>query len=347
MLIALFAAAAFLVPAREAGAGDKANLKKHYEKGVELYEQEDYEGALEAFVKAKFYRTGWEFGVNIAKCLEKLERYGEAATELALALEEGEGRIPEEVRARLEEKLSGLGGKVAMLSIEGGLREHEDLYIDGRIAGGVTAGGDVYLDVGEYDVEVRVGDHVLVAKKIDLTEPGGKEVLDFEREKEIEIHVGKKGKPAGLKDRWALWSGVALFAAGLGLNIGGAVQGYKTKSYNDDLEEYRNVTMPDQNVCSCFKEDADMDACFGASYTPTGDDIDRVQDICSQESTLSTSQIVLFVLGHALATAGFTLLMVDMDRQLDKRKKKKKKLSLNLKPVFGAGSAGLFLEGRF
>ncbi len=348
MLIAvLFFAAAFLLAAGEARAGDQANLKKHYEKAMELYDQEDYEGALEAFVKAKFYRPGWELGVNIARCLEKLERYGEAATELALALEEGEDDIPAGTRAKLEERLSKLAGKAAILSIEGGLLEHEDLYIDGRPSGGVTTGGNLYLDPGEYDVEVRVGDHVLVSKKTSLTKPGAREVLAFEREKVIEIDTGKKGKSGKLKDRWALWSGVALFAAGLGLNIGGAVVSYNIRSYNDDLGEYRNVTLPSADVCSCFREGADLDACFGGAYAPTGDDIDKVQDICGQDKSLAASQLVLFLLGHVLATAGVALMMVDLDKQLDIRKEKKKKLSLNLRPVFDANSAGLFLEGRF
>ena len=258
MVAALCFSAVCLLPARDTGAEDSGKMKLHYKKGAALYENKDYEGAMEEFVKARFYGPGWELGVNIAKCLEKLERYGEAATALALALEEGEGKIPGDLRTGLEKRLSSLGKKVVVLSISGGLQEHEDLYINGQVTAGVTGSGNIYLDVGQYDVEVRVGEQVLVSKKVDLKEPGGREVLDFERGKEIVIDTGKKKSSGGLKKRWTLWTGLALLLAGHGLNIGGVVQSSQTKSYSQDLEHARLTTTPDHDVCDCHKEDADM-----------------------------------------------------------------------------------------
>src|SRR5438874_2713492 len=86
-LLPLALALPLLVAALPAGAVediDTEQAKKHFARGSELYDKGNYDGALLEFRAAQIAKPLPAFHFNIARCLDRLERFDEAIKEYEL-----------------------------------------------------------------------------------------------------------------------------------------------------------------------------------------------------------------------------------------------------------------------
>src|SRR5436309_2186453 len=75
----LFFSAFALLPApARADDPDTEIARRHFGKGSELYKKGDYAGALKEFQSARVIKPAPGFDFNIARCLDRLERWNDA-----------------------------------------------------------------------------------------------------------------------------------------------------------------------------------------------------------------------------------------------------------------------------
>jgi tetratricopeptide (TPR) repeat protein len=66
-------------PARAQDDPDTESARRHFERAARLYERADYPAALVELREAKALRPSPQFDYNIGRCLDRMERWGEAA----------------------------------------------------------------------------------------------------------------------------------------------------------------------------------------------------------------------------------------------------------------------------
>jgi hypothetical protein len=80
-LLSLGMLLALPAPAAHAAVDDDADTevaRRHFQRGVQRYDVSDYEGALKEFRAANRVKPRPAFEFNIARCLDRMERYAEA-----------------------------------------------------------------------------------------------------------------------------------------------------------------------------------------------------------------------------------------------------------------------------
>ena len=225
---------------------------------------------------------------------------------------------------------------------------------------GVTGSDPIWLrdiDPGKHRVVVKKKGYKLFEKKINIKK--GKRVdIDAPLLREEETGPGDiaplDGKKAKKKkdSKWKLYTGVALTVTGLGLAGGGIYYSVKTNGYNDDLSDARRYTLPNQDVCSCFKEGANLDECFGGPV-PGEVDADNVRTICAKESELTTGQAALYAVGAVVGGVGLYFLIDHLIHRPEKKKTEEgyievsKKPDIQVVPSIGPTSGGLAITGSF
>ncbi|MFH1435183.1 MAG: PEGA domain-containing protein [Pseudomonadota bacterium] len=229
---------------------------------------------------------------------------------------------------------------------------------------GVTGPDPIWLrdiEPGKHRVVVKKKGYKLFEKKINIKE--GKRVdIDAPLLREEETGPGEivplEGSKAKKKkdSKWKLYTGVALTITGLGLAGGGIYYSVKTNSYSDDLGDARQMTMPDQNVCSCFKAGLDaqtLEDCFGGGSAPTEAQRDEVMGICDKESGLTTGQAAMYAVGAVVGGVGLYFLIDHLIHRPEKKQTEEgyievsKKPDIHVVPSIGPTSGGLAISGSF
>jgi hypothetical protein len=214
--------------------------KDHFEKGVKLFKNEDYDAALVEFKQAYKAKPHFAVRYNIGITLYKLHRYKEALEELESYMFQGGDELLDERRDEVVEILKELESLLGTLKVVCDV-EGATLSVDGWESGD----WEMRLEVGEHVIEVTAPGHPPYKQKIEL--PAGQEVLveidlaappaeTTEQEPERErTHL----KPA------AFWSMAGVTAA---LGISAAITGglalkqkadYAGLGYGDDWEPER------------------------------------------------------------------------------------------------------------
>jgi hypothetical protein len=198
IIIAVFLSAT-AVDAKDA----KEEAKDHFDKGVALFKTEDFEGALVEFRAAYKAQPHYAVRYNVGITLYKLHRYGQAAHELQVYLIEGEGQIPDDKLAEVNEILAELEARVGSVDVECNV-EGASVFVDGEHMDKTPIFFPLQLDVGEHEIEVRAEGYKPFNKKIDV--PGG-----TEQTLEVELVPSAKAEKASKK----LHKGI--FFGGLGV----------------------------------------------------------------------------------------------------------------------------------
>lgn len=248
---AILIALAALTWAADVTAQDKAQAHERFDKGVNLFKEEDFEGALVEFMSA--YQAAPHFAVhyNIGICLYKLHRYPEAQEEIQLYLEEGGDEVDPAKKKEVEKILVELENLVGQLVVTCDVAGAQ-LYVDGEPAGTFPLDGPLRLKVGEYKLRIEAEGYRTWSDKIML--PGGtSESIDVwltALPEEVEppppkpepeqpppppAPSSKKKIPAGV-----FWAGASLTVA---LAAGAAVTGVLALKKED---EYASMTWEDE-----------------------------------------------------------------------------------------------------
>ncbi|MFT3766084.1 MAG: hypothetical protein QM820_11290 [Minicystis sp.] len=110
----LFAALALPGVAR---ADNAAEADKHFRRGVDLYKDNDYAGALVEFQRANEILPSWQVLYNIGESHFQLQDYASALKTLTRYLNEGGKKVPPKRRKEVEKDIEKLKQRVATLKI--------------------------------------------------------------------------------------------------------------------------------------------------------------------------------------------------------------------------------------
>jgi hypothetical protein len=318
-LAAALALAAGLVLAPAARAEDaNAEAKQTYQQGVAAFEDGRFDDAARAFRKAYELKPSWKLLYNMAQSEAAARRYGLALDAFEKYLvgggDEIQGDRREEVLAEIQ-RLRVLVGVVEVQAPDG-----TELFIDGYSHGRVPFSGPVRVAAGEHQAQLRLGDEVLLEKKLGIA--GGMTTTLAAESKAAGSAAaagGKQASPAeepgpvteepGTEGGKRVWTWVAL-GVGAAALIGGGVTGGLAMGREKDLL----ADCPDNRCPSSLEGEADT------------------------IKTMNLTADILYGVGAAAVIAGIVLFFVEP--------KGKAEADVTVAPAVGDGF-GLSLAGRF
>jgi hypothetical protein len=157
------------------GASPKQEAKERFEKGVTLFKDGDYEAALVEFRAAYAALPHNSVRYNLGVTLQNLHRYAEARQEFEAFLEEGGAGIDKKKKQEVEGFLEELESLVSTLRLGCNVTGAK-LFLNGTFKKELGTEDVLLLDVGEYDIEVRLDGWKTHYAKMEI--PGGK-VIDL------------------------------------------------------------------------------------------------------------------------------------------------------------------------
>lgn len=311
---------------------EKAKL--HFKKGIEFFNEEQWEQALGEFRKAFKFKPHWKIRYNIGLCYVKLEFWAQAMTELTLMFEEGGDNIPSKQFKKVKKTIGSLKNKIGVLKLEGEVKGVE-VRVDGKPIIGLARGGVLFLNPGEHRVDIRSAGQTILSEDIALT--GGQEktlkikvpesglfVVEEEEESDkdellAEELVEQERKAAKKKKAFTAAGSATAVLAGLAL-IAGLAAGINAIVEQDRQEDAYNAYLDDPSI----------------GYDHTASRIDEHYDKAYDSANACTA---LLAVGGVLAAASLVIFLVPKSRR---EKKPQKSASLTILP--SPGSLTLTLE---
>ncbi len=160
LALGTFAATASAQPEGDAGASEEARREAgvHFTNGVELFQEEEYEGALIEFRQAYDPLPNPTVLYNIGQTYLAMRRYVEADDAFRLYLERSGDAIPEDRLADVEQRLAYLQRRIGSIRVTVSV-EGAEVLIDGARVGVAPLDGPVRVDIGEHRVSASAEAH--------------------------------------------------------------------------------------------------------------------------------------------------------------------------------------------
>lgn len=194
--------------------------RRHFDRGVELADAEDYEHALAELEAAAAIRETAGAVYNVASCLRALGRRAQALAAFERARELGAESLPAASRANLDRYVAELQPFVALLTVRTNVPDAE-LTIDGR----PSARQPHPLDPGTEATVVARRATYREARAVARPQSPGPFELSLTLESEPHDLPLREPPSAGGPPGWSPWVafGVAVAAAGAGAFFGSRV----------------------------------------------------------------------------------------------------------------------------
>jgi len=146
----------------------------HFQRGVELYEERNYDGALAEFSRAHELVPNYRVLYNLAQTQAERHDYVDAIRLFGEYLEQGGEEIPAARSAATERERESLLGRVATVQIESNVGGAK-LWVDGRARGVVPRNHTLQLNAGMADVRLEKSGYEPASRQ--LTIVGGDSVV--------------------------------------------------------------------------------------------------------------------------------------------------------------------------
>ena len=148
-------------------AATRAEAKKHFQRAVTLYEEQDFRAALAEFQRAYEIAPNYKLLYDIAQANYQLQAYSKAIDAFEQYLKSGEREIPRARRIEVEESLARLRARVATLTIKVNVPTAE-VTVDEQVVS--TQAGSVSLKVnaGQHRVVVTAKGYVTANRSLNL-----------------------------------------------------------------------------------------------------------------------------------------------------------------------------------
>jgi hypothetical protein len=161
-------ALALLLVSSAALAGDpQEEAGTRFERGIKLYEAQDYAAALAEFVAAHRLVPRFQVLFNIGVTEKKLFRYNDAVRTLKRYLDEGGDKVSADRRAQVDRELAEIRALVAEVAVRvDGLPATVD--VDGRTLGETPLSGPLLLPSGHHVIRASREGYDPAAKEIDV-----------------------------------------------------------------------------------------------------------------------------------------------------------------------------------
>lgn len=211
-------------------AGDaEEDARIHFQQGVELYEQGDYEAAAIAFSRAYELKPSYRILFNIGQAEAELKHYALALDAFTRYLAEGGDAVPPERLTKVKGEIKRLNALVGMLYVECPV-EGARVKVDAEARGETPLTGPIFVDIGKHEVTVEHGARELLREVVRVA--GGQRVqlevavADDDADPPDEGGAGPEpGGPPADDGPERVWTWVALGVGGAAAIAGGAIGG--------------------------------------------------------------------------------------------------------------------------
>jgi tetratricopeptide (TPR) repeat protein len=308
-LAGLALAASAPAPALAQPSGSVEEAQVHFKRGAELYDEDNYRGALIEFQRAYELAPSYRILFNIGQVEMELQNYAGALRAYQRYLREGGPDVPAARTAQVTQEIERLKGRVGQITIE--TTDGAEVFIDEISIGFAPLPEPALVNAGRHKVAVHIAGRDPVSRVVDLA---GQQELTVALANDLSpsaaaARVSRKSedsKPSGPPSKtpmYIAWGATGVFA------IAAGVFAYTAYSASSDLEDLRNT------------------------YPVTKEEL---EDKASEQRTAS-----LLADGFTAATlvAGGVSLYLTLTRPSEE--KKPSKLSLGVAPT------GAFVTGSF
>jgi hypothetical protein len=252
----------------------KADAMAHWKRGLELYEEQDFNNALIEFRKAYGLAPTYKVLYNIGQVCYQLTDYACALKSFEQYLKDGSGSIASDRRKEVEREIEKLRSRVGSLEIVTNV-PGADVFVDDILIGKSPLPGTIIVSAGRRKIVISKQGHMPATR---IVEVAGTDSM------RVELPLADPaGKPAAVAEsrpsKWTTLSTVGVGFAAV-FAVGAGITGAAAWGASKDLEEQKFV---------------------GA--TPSRD----FDDKSARVRTLSIASDVL--LGAAVLTLGTTLVL--------------------------------------
>jgi hypothetical protein len=160
-------------------ASASSDARGHFERGVTLYDEADFPGALVEFKRAYALAPTWQVLFNIGQAYFQVRDYAAALGALHRFIDEGRDQIPEERRTLVHAELADLADRIGYVNIKSNL-VGAAVTIDERAAGATPLREPALVSVGVRKIAALYPGRQPVEKEVAV--PAGETVdvtLDF------------------------------------------------------------------------------------------------------------------------------------------------------------------------
>jgi hypothetical protein len=233
-------AATLLFASSVASAQSNDEAVTRFERGVQLYEAQNFEGALLEFNAAYKLTGNYRLLYNIGICQQQTREYVAAADTYRKYLRDGGAEISAERKADVEDRLSKLALSVSRVRIVTDAPQGTIITVDDRPVGTIPLGEPVSVKIGKRvfaftangktvtkTVEIISGDNYPVNLLLADAAPSAPAVTTSPAKHEKPIRADDDGPSFP----WPLWTITAL------LGGGAAVTGILAVKERNDFEE--------------------------------------------------------------------------------------------------------------
>lgn len=228
--------------AQTARADDEALVR--FERGVQLYEAENFDAALVEFNSAYKLSHNYKLLYNIAICQMATKDYAVAADSFRQYLNDGGAEIAETRRKDVNERLSKLSLMIARVRVTSNAPAGTVLLVDEHPVAKLPLGEPITVKTGRRSFSVNVAGKV-VAKTVDVTS-GEQGAVDLVVEAAapaptvVREAPPPKAQASGPSFPWVLWGVTGI------LGGAAAVTGTLAVGARNDLGEARAEFNPDR-----------------------------------------------------------------------------------------------------
>jgi hypothetical protein len=279
-------------PAPGAAAPSSDSIEKarvHYERGLVLFNEENYDAALFEFERAYELAPSYKILYNMGRIQRQQNNYAAALRSYSRYLREGGTAIPPERRAEVEKELSTLKPRVAEVTIKVNVDGANVYSDDVPVCAATIESSCIGISPLREPIVVNGGRHKFTATKKGYSTATALISVVGSDSTEVKLElVDIRPKPVAKANPWTVPTIVGWAATGVTL-IGGGVLGGLALSAKDDQEAMLNRP----------------------GVTKTG-----LHDARTKTQTLATAGDVLFVTGavFAAASAYLTIKMIGFKR---------------------------------
>ncbi len=203
--LALACAGALVLLPSVARADDEAVVR--FERGVQLYEAENFDAALIEFATAYKLSKNFKLLYNIGICQMATKEYGAAADSFRQYLSEGGAEIQEARRKDVQDRLAKLGLMITRVRVSTNAPAGTVLLIDDRPAGTAPFTEPLSVKTGRRQFSVVVNGRTF-QKSVDVTS-GDVAAVDLHVDITAPADANTSGpdvtKPSGPAFPWPLW----------------------------------------------------------------------------------------------------------------------------------------------
>jgi hypothetical protein len=229
----------------------RKEASEHFRRGVELYQERAFRGALAEFERAYQIAPDYRLRYNIAQTRLELQDYLGATQGYELYLQEGGAEIPSERREEVELALSAMRERVGRVSIRVN-REGAEVFIDDVSVGKSPLAPTLPINVGQHRVLARGDDGVEVASVVQIA---GGDVAEVEltlRAKEVQVVHDSSPTDTGLSTRkkYMFVSG----SVGVAALIGATVVAVLANGKSNDLDKALDARPNDEDKVQSLRD---------------------------------------------------------------------------------------------